>query len=46
MGDIIKKLIYHQIVLKNVDVDALMKEAREAHLLTASIKTSMEDAMA
>ena len=23
-----------------------MKEAREAHLLTASIKTSMEDAMA
>ena len=28
MGDIMKKLISHGAVLKNIDVDALMKESR------------------
>ena len=46
MGDIMKKLISHGAVMKNLDVDALMKEAREAHLLTASIKTYVDNAMA
>ena len=31
--------------LDNLDLDSLMKEAREAHLLTANIKTYLDDAM-
>ena len=46
MGDIMKKLILHGSVLDNIDLDLLMKEAREAHLLTVNTKTSMDDAMA
>ena len=45
MGDITKKLILHGAVLENLDVEALMKESRESHLLTASIKTSVENDM-
>ena len=45
MGDITKKLILHGAVLENLDVEALMKESREAHLMTASIKTSVENDM-
>ena len=41
-----KKLISNGAVLENIDVDALTKEDREAHLLTASIKTYVENAMA
>ena len=45
MGYIMNKLISHVSVLENIDFDALMKEAREAHLLTASIKTYVDNAM-
>ena len=45
MGDITKKLILHGAVLENLDVEALMKESRESHLLTASIKTSVDNDM-
>ena len=45
MGDITKKLILHGVVLENLDVDTLMKESREAHLMTASIKTSVDNDM-
>ena len=40
-----KNLVSHGEVLDNLDLDLLMKEAREAHLLTVNIKTSVEDAM-
>ena len=46
MGDIMKKLVSHGSVMDNIDLDYLMKEAREAHLLTLNIKTSMDDDMA
>ena len=49
MEYIMKKLISHGAVLEKLDVDALMKEltiAREANLVTVSIKTSVENAMA
>ena len=46
MGYIMNKLISHVSVLENIDFDALMKEAREAYLLTASIKLSVDNAMA
>ena len=46
IGDIMKKLISHGAVLENMDVEALTKEAREAHLTTARIQTSVENAMA
>ena len=46
MGDITKKLISHGVFLDNLNIDALMKEAREAHILTANKKTSVENAMA
>ena len=36
MGDIMKKLVSHGAVLNNFDLDLLMKEAREAHLLTVN----------
>ena len=48
MVDIMKKLISHGAVLENIDVDALMKELNiyiEPNLLTASIKTSVDNAM-
>ena len=45
MRDITKKLIFHGAVLENIDDDALMKEAREAHLLTASIRSSVDNDM-
>ena len=38
MGDIMKKLVSHGAVLDNLDLDSLMREAREAHLLTVNIK--------
>ena len=46
MGDTMKKLFSHGAVLDNLDLDLLMKEAREAHLLTMAIKASLDDAMA
>ena len=39
-------MLSHGEVLDNLDLDSLMKEAREAHLLTVNIKTSVDDAMA
>ena len=33
-----KKLVSHGAVLDNLDLNLLMKEAREAHLLTVNIK--------
>ena len=41
-----KKLVSHRALLNNLDLDSLMKEAREAHLLTVNIKNSVDDAMA
>ena len=46
IGDIIKKLVSHGAVLDNLDLDSLMKEAREAYLLNVNIKTSVDDSMA
>ena len=46
MGDIMKKLVSHGAVLDNIDVDSVMKEAGEAHLLTVNIKDSVNNAMA
>ena len=45
MGDIMKKLVSHGAVLDNLDLDLLMKEDREAHLLTVNINISVDDAM-
>ena len=42
---IMEKLILHRAVLEKLDVDCLMKEDREAYLLTASIKTSVDNDM-
>ena len=42
MGEIMKKLVLLGAVLDNIDLDSLMKEDREAHLLTGNIKTSMD----
>ena len=41
-----KKLVSHGAVLDNLDLDSLMKEAREAHLLTVNILTSVDNSMA
>ena len=41
-----KKLVSHGAVLDNLDLDLLMKEAREAHLLTADIKNTVDGDMA
>ena len=38
MGDIMNKLVSHGAVMDNIDLDSLMKEARDAHLLTVNIK--------
>ena len=38
MGYIMIKLISHGEVLENLDLELLMKEAKEAHILTANIK--------
>ena len=38
MEGIMNKLISHGSFLDNLDIDTLMKEAREAHLLTLNIK--------
>ena len=46
MVDIMKKLVSHGSVLDNLDLDFLMKEASEAHLMTVNIKTSVDDSMA
>ena len=46
MGDITEKLIFLESVLEKLDVDGIIGEAREAHLLTASIKTYVESAIA
>ena len=43
MGDIMKNLISHGAVLENLDLDLLMKEAMEAHLLTVNIETYVDD---
>ena len=45
MGDIMKKLVSDGEVLYNNELDLLMKEAMEAHLLNVNIKTSVYDAM-
>ena len=39
------KLVSHGEVLDNIDLDLIIKEYREAHLLTVNIKTSVDDAM-
>ena len=41
-----KKLVSHGAVLDNLDLDLLMKDSREAHLLIMNIKKSVGDAMA
>ena len=41
-----KKLILHEAVLENLELGLLMKESRESHLLTTSIKTSVDDSIA
>ena len=41
-----KRLVSHEAMLDNLDLDLLIKEAREAHLLTVNIKKSVDDAMA
>ena len=46
MRDIMNKLILYGAVLEKLDVDALMKESREANLLTASIRTSVDNDIA
>ena len=46
MGNIMNKLVSHGEVLDNIDLDLIIKEYREAHLLTVNIKTSVDDAMA
>ena len=38
MEEIMKNLVSHEAVLYNIGLDSLMKEAREAHLLTVNIK--------
>ena len=38
-----KNLISHGAVLENLDLDLLMKEAMEAHLLTVNIETYVDD---
>ena len=40
-----KKLISHGAVLKNINIDALIKEAREEQMLNASIKVYMANGM-
>ena len=45
MGDIMNNLVSCEAVLDNLDLYLLMKEAREAHLLTVNIKTYVGDAM-
>ena len=40
-----KKLISHVAVLDNLDIGALMKESRDAHLLIVNIKSSVDDAI-
>ena len=46
MGDIMKKLVSHGTALENIDLYSIMKEARDSHLLTMLIKTSVDDSMA
>ena len=46
MGDTMKKLVSHGAVLDNLDLDLLIKEAMEAHLLTVNIKNYVDDDMA
>ena len=46
IGDIMKKLVSHGAVMENIDFGLIMKEAREAHLLTVNIKTYVGDSMA
>ena len=46
MGDMMKKLVSHGGVLDNLELNSLTKEARDTHLLTVNIKTSVDDAMA
>ena len=45
MGDIMKNLVSHGAVLDNLDLDLLMKEAREAYILTVNIKNSVGNSM-
>ena len=45
MGDIMKNLVSRGSVMNNIDLYLLMKEAREAHLLTINTKTSVDDAI-
>ena len=41
-----KNLVSRGAVLDNLGLDLIMNEAREAHLLTMNIKTSVDDDMA
>ena len=45
MGNITEKLIIYGAVLEKLNVDGIMKEAREAHLITASIRKPVENSM-
>ena len=40
-----KNLVSRGSVMNNIDLYLLMKEAREAHLLTVNIKNSVDDSM-
>ena len=44
--NIMKKFISHGTVTENIDLDLLMKDAREAHLLTVNIKAYVDYDMA
>ena len=46
MVDIMKNFISYGAVMENLDVDGIMKEAIEAHLLTTIIKTYVYNDMA
>ena len=41
-----KKLVSHGAVMDIIDLDSLMKEAREAHILTVNIINSVDDDIA
>ena len=46
MGYIVKNLVSHGSVLDNPNLDLIIKDNREANILTVNIKTSVSEAMA
>ena len=46
MGYIIKNLISNVAVLDNIDLNLLMKESSEAHIMTTNINLFLDDTMA